>query len=93
MHNMSNKFYNYLSDKIKNFFRNSEIRHGDKFFIQFDEMYRVDEFYNTLKNDLDNVENSYIFEIKQSKEGDILVSIDDEEEFDRLCKVIEDLTE
>lgn len=56
MHNMSNKFYNYLSDKIKNFFKNSEIRHGDKFFIQFDEEYRVDDFYNTLKNDLDNVE-------------------------------------
>ncbi len=56
MHNMSNKFYNYLSDKIKNFFKTSEIRHGDKFFIQFDEEYRVEEFYNTLKNDLDNVE-------------------------------------
>ena len=56
MHNMSNKFYNYLSDKIKNFFKNSEIRHGDKFFIQFDEEYRVDDFYNTLKNDLENVE-------------------------------------
>ena len=53
---MSNKFYNYLSDKIKNFFKNSEIRHGDKFFIQFDEEYRVDDFYNALKNDLDNVE-------------------------------------
>ena len=56
MHNMSNKFYNYLSDKIKNFFKTSEICHGDKFFIQFDEEYRVDDFYNTLKNDLDNVE-------------------------------------
>ena len=56
MRNMSNKFYNYLSDKIKNFFEKSEIRHGDKFFIQFDEEYRVDDFYNTLKKDLDNVE-------------------------------------
>lgn len=53
---MSNKFYNYLSDKIKNFFKNSVIRYGDKFFIQFDEKYRVDDFYNTLKNDLDNVD-------------------------------------
>ena len=56
MLNMSNKFYNYLTDKIKNFFKNGEIRHGDKFFIQFDEEYRVDDFYNALKNDLDNVE-------------------------------------
>ena len=53
---MSNKFYNYLSDKIKDFFENGEIRHGDKFFIQFDEEFRVDDFYNTLKDDLDNVE-------------------------------------
>ena len=55
MHNMSNKFYNYMSDKIKNFFENTEIRQGDKFFIQFDEEYRVDDFFNALKNDLDNV--------------------------------------
>lgn len=56
MHNMSNKFYNYLSDKIKDFFEKDEICHGDKFFIQFDEEFRVDDFYNTLKDDLDNVE-------------------------------------
>ena len=55
MRNMSNKFYNYLSNKLKDFFKNNEIRRGDKFFIQFDEEYRVDDFYNTLKNDLDNV--------------------------------------
>lgn len=53
---MSNKFYNYLSEKIKNFFKNNEIRHGDKFFIQFDEQNRVEDFYNTLKSDLGNVE-------------------------------------
>ena len=55
MHNMSNKFYNYLSDKLIKFFNTNEIRYGDKFFIQFDEHDRVDEFYNALKEDLQNV--------------------------------------
>ena len=46
-----------------------------------------------IVNDLDNTENSYIFEIQQSESGDVLVSIDDEKEFERLCKVVEELTE
>lgn len=45
-----------------------------------------------IVNDLDNTDNSYIFEIQSAEEGDILTSIDDEEEFERLCKVIEELT-
>ncbi len=46
-----------------------------------------------IANDLDDNDSSYIFEIKSVPEGDILVSIDDEAEFDRLCKVVEELTE
>ena len=42
-------------------------------------------------DDLDNEGNSYIFEVQSTEEGDMLVSIDDEKEFDRLCKVIEKL--
>ena len=42
-------------------------------------------------NDLDNEENSYIFEVQSTDEGDMLVSIDDEAEFDRLCSVVEKL--
>lgn len=45
-----------------------------------------------IVNDLDNTENSYIFEVQTVDEGDILVSIDDEAEFDRLCKVVDELT-
>ena len=45
-----------------------------------------------IVNDLDNEENSYIFEVKTTDEGDMLVSVDDEKEFDRLCKVVEGLT-
>ena len=43
-------------------------------------------------NDLDNEENSYIFEVQSTQEGDMLVSVDDEKEFERLCGVIEKLT-
>ena len=44
-------------------------------------------------NDLSNNEDSYIFEIQSSEEGDILVSIDDEKEFERLCKIVESIVE
>lgn len=45
-----------------------------------------------IVNDLDEPDNSYIFEVQSTDDGDMLVSIDDEQEFDRLCKVIEELT-
>ncbi len=45
-----------------------------------------------IVNDLDNTDNSYIFEVQTKDDNDILVSIDDEKEFDRLCKVVEELT-
>lgn len=44
-----------------------------------------------IVNDLDNEENSYIFEVQTTDQGDMLVSIDDEKEFDRLCGVVESL--
>lgn len=42
-----------------------------------------------IVNDLDDTENSYILEVQSTEEGDMLVSIDDEKEFERLCKVVE----
>ena len=42
-------------------------------------------------NDLDNEDNSYILEVQSTEQGDMLVSIDDEEEFDRLCNVVDKL--
>lgn len=44
-----------------------------------------------IANDLDNTDNSYIFQVQTTEQGDMLVSIDDEKEFDRLCKVVEKL--
>ena len=44
-----------------------------------------------IVNDLDNEDNSYIFEVQSTDKGDMLVSVDDEKEFDRLCQVVEKL--
>lgn len=43
-----------------------------------------------IANDL-NDDNSYLFEVQSTEEGDVLVSVDDEDEFNRLCKVVEEL--
>lgn len=48
--------------------------------------------YYAVVNDLDNTDNSYIFEIQSTEQGDMLVSIDDEQEFERLCKVVEEFS-
>lgn len=44
-----------------------------------------------IANDLSNDTDSYILEVRTTEAGDELLSIDDEAEFNRLCKVIEDL--
>lgn len=46
-----------------------------------------------IANDLGNDTDSYILEVRSSEEGDELISIDDEDEFNRLCEVIENLEE
>lgn len=42
-----------------------------------------------IANDLSNDTDSYILELQSTPEGDALVSIDNEQEFERLCKLIE----
>ena len=46
-----------------------------------------------IANDLGNETDSYILELVSTPEGDQLVSIDSEEEFYRLCDVIDKLTD
>ena len=46
-----------------------------------------------IANDLGNDTDSYILELVSTPEGDELVSIDSEEEFLRLCDVIDKLTD
>ena len=44
-----------------------------------------------IVNDLDNEDNSYLFKVESTDQGDALVSVDDEKEFERLCGVVEKL--
>ena len=46
-----------------------------------------------IANDLSNDTDSYILEVRSTEAGDELISIDDEAEFDRLCKVIDHMEE
>lgn len=46
-----------------------------------------------IANDLGNETDSYILELVSTPEGDELVSIDSEEEFYRLCNLIDELTD
>ncbi|MBQ1496282.1 MAG: DUF1292 domain-containing protein [Bacilli bacterium] len=46
-----------------------------------------------IANDLSNDTDSYLLEYKVSENGEELVSIDDEEEFERLCKLVEEMEE
>ena len=49
MHSMSKEFYNYISDKLINFFINGDIHIGDKYFIEFDKENQVKELYTSLR--------------------------------------------
>ena len=44
-----------------------------------------------IANDLGNETDSYILELISTPEGDQLISIDSEEEFNRLCDVVDKL--
>ena len=46
-----------------------------------------------VANDLSNETDAYILEVRSTKAGDELVSVDDEAEFNRLCELIEKLEE
>lgn len=65
---------------------------GEKVKVQIVGTFDDNDKSYAIVNDLDNEENSYIFEVQSTEQGDMLVSIDDEKEFDRLCSVVERLT-
>ena len=49
---MSNTFYNYLSRKIINYFKNDNPSAGDKFYIQFEDDKQVEKLYVELKQNI-----------------------------------------
>lgn len=69
-----------------------EDENGEKVKVQIVGTFDDNDKSYAIVNDLDNEENSYIFEVQSTDQGDMLVSIDDEKEFDRLCSVVEKLT-
>lgn len=66
-----------------------EDENGEKVKVQIIGTFDDNDKSYAVVNDLDNEDNSYIFEVQSTDDGDMLVSIDDEKEFDRLCKVVE----
>lgn len=49
MLSMSKQFYNYLSNKLINYFKEN-LMEWDKFYLQFDEKKQVSKFYQILKD-------------------------------------------
>ena len=49
MLNMSNQFYDYLSNKLLDYFEENKILNGERFFISLDEDEQVMSFYDSLK--------------------------------------------
>lgn len=56
---MLNQFYNYLSSKIIEYFEQGNVKCGDKYFIQLDEIEQVNYFYQTLKKNYKSSEFIY----------------------------------
>ena len=50
MHNMSDQFYSYLSNKIIEFFKINPLSIGSKYNIQFEKEEEVRELYEKLKD-------------------------------------------
>lgn len=66
---------------------------GEKVKVEIVKQYIEGDRRYVVANDLSNDTDCYILEVKTSENGDELVSIDDEAEFDRLCKLIEEAEE
>lgn len=50
MLNMLNQFYNYMASKLIAFLKQEQVEPGQRYFLQFDQMENVEDFYHVLKN-------------------------------------------
>ncbi|MRX73053.1 DNA phosphorothioation-dependent restriction protein DptH [Bacillus lacus] len=57
---MSNQFYNYIASILKNFFKESGINNGDRYYLQLDSHSDVEALVDSLKN----IESAKKFEYK-----------------------------
>ena len=58
MRNMSNMFYDYLSEKIIKYFQTNIPDPGEKYYIQFENDEQVGELYSVLENNI--ISSSFI---------------------------------
>ena len=65
MRNMSNMFYDYLSEKIIKYFQTNIPDPGEKYYIQFENDEQVGELYSVLENNITPEGKSYASEIAQ----------------------------
>lgn len=68
-----------------------EAEDGEKVNVRIVRLFEDGGKSYVVADNLDKDDESYIFEIIPHEDGDELVSIDSEEEFDRLCKIVQDL--
>ena len=64
---------------------------GEKVKVEIVQQFFDNGKHYVIANDLGNDTDCYILEVKSSENGDELVSIDDEAEFNRLCNVVDNL--
>ena len=82
------KYLNVSRQMVYNYLEMEDVN-GEKVNVQVVGSFDDNDKSYAIVSDLDDGESYYIFEIQTTDEGDMLVSIDDEDEFDRLCKVVE----
>ncbi len=56
---MSNQFYSYLSNRILQYFNNSNLKNGDKYYIRFENDDQVDFLYQELKSNTISIPFTY----------------------------------
>lgn len=66
---------------------------GEKVKVEIVKQYLEGDRRYVVANDLSNDTDCYILEVKTTENGDELISIDDEAEFNRLCDLIEEAEE
>lgn len=59
MHNMLNQFYNYLSQRLVEFFEHEGLSGGERYYLQFDNEEQVSQFYEVLKQQENAEEMKY----------------------------------
>ena len=66
---------------------------NEKVKVKITKRFDYDNKHYVIADDMSNDTDSYILEVKSSPEGDMLVSIDDYDEFNKICKALDAVEE